>query len=89
VLRWRRGQPALWRGSLRFLDGSPELLLFERALGDDRLLCAFNLTRDGRDDTLPVAVGETLLASDGAAGEGRRLRLPPHGWFFGRIGEEG
>ena len=90
MLSWRRGHPALWRGSLRFLDGPPEPLLFERALGDDRLLCAFNLSRAEREGTLPVAVDGTLLASShGVAGEGVKLRLPPHGWFFGRIGEEG
>jgi alpha-glucosidase len=89
VLRWRRGQPALSRGSLRFLDGPAEVLLFERALAGDRILCAFNLSRRAREGTLPVPVGETMLASRGATGEGRQLRLPPHGWFFGRIGEEG
>lgn len=88
VLRWRRAQAALSRGSLRFLDGGPaEVLLFERELAGDRILCAFNLSRDARDGGLPVATGETLLASEGAEADGRRLGLPPHGWLFGRVGE--
>lgn len=88
LLAWRRTQSALSRGSIRFLGRWRELLAFERAHGEDRVLCAFNLGRRIRDDRLPVLAGEKLLAAPGASVDGRRLRLPPHGWLFARISGE-
>jgi alpha-glucosidase len=39
----RRGNAALREGSLHFIDSPPDLLVFERRVAEDRLLCAFNL----------------------------------------------
>jgi alpha-glucosidase len=43
-LAWRRGQPALLRGDIRFLDVPEPLLAFERVADGQRLLVAFNLS---------------------------------------------
>jgi alpha-glucosidase len=85
LLAWRKTQPALVRGSLRFLGRWRELLAFERELDGDRVLCAFNLGRRLRHETLPVELGEKLLAAPGASARGRRVNLPAHGWLFARI----
>ncbi|MFO1074054.1 MAG: alpha-glucosidase [Geminicoccaceae bacterium] len=42
-LAWRRRQPVLREGSIRFFDADEPLLLFTRTLGQQALLCAFNL----------------------------------------------
>ncbi len=43
----RKAHPALARGGMRLLDSSDEVLCFERLLGDERLICVFNLGHDG------------------------------------------
>ena len=40
----RKSHPALARGDMRMVDADPDLLVFERILGGERLLCVFNLT---------------------------------------------
>jgi alpha-glucosidase len=91
LLAWRRRHPALSRGSLRFIGNWRELLAFERALDGERILCAFNLGRRMRHESLPLRLGEKLLAAPGASVAGRRINLPVHGWLFARIegGEDG
>jgi alpha-glucosidase len=91
LLAWRRRHPALSRGSLRFIGNWRELLAFERALDGERILCAFNLGRRMRHETLPLRLGEKLLAAPGASVAGRRINLPAYGWLFARIegGEDG
>lgn len=39
----RRSRPALARGDMRMLNSEGEVLCFERTLGDERLICVFNL----------------------------------------------
>lgn len=65
-LAWRKGHPALTRGSIRFLDVPAPLLAFERAAGAERLLCAFNLGRAGRH--FSVTAKAVPLAAPEAAG---------------------
>ncbi len=78
LIALRRAEPALRRGSLRFLDTPPPLLAFERRHGDDVLTCAFNLGHD--------AVGWrpegrfTVVASVNPAADGRGL-APLEGWI--------
>ena len=42
-LHWRRGEPAMREGGLRFLDAPEPILAFLREKGGERLLCLFNL----------------------------------------------
>jgi alpha-glucosidase len=49
-LHWRKSQHALVHGTIRFLDASGNVLLFERTSGSARFLCAFNL------EAVPVSV---------------------------------
>ncbi|MCP5363646.1 MAG: alpha-glucosidase [Hyphomicrobiales bacterium] len=43
-LAWRKGHPALISGDIRFSDSPENVLLFERSLPRERLLCAFNFS---------------------------------------------
>ena len=57
------------------LEAPPGVLAFERGLGGERLLCAFELS--GAPASLVVdPANETLLALSGAALTAGRLELP-------------
>lgn len=79
---WRSQQAALTGGTIRFLDGNPDVLLFLR---DEQLLCAFNLSGQTQTLTLPFdAVALEDHGLDGAEQEGRTLRLSAWGGWFGQ-----
>lgn len=44
LLAWRKTHPALITGSLKLLPAHPQVVGFERALGEDALLCVFNFS---------------------------------------------
>ncbi len=45
LLAWRKTVPALAKGDITFIDGLPaDVLAFYRSLGDQRVLCVFNLS---------------------------------------------
>ena len=79
-LHWRKAQPALVHGAIRFLDAPAQVLAFERSHDGQRLLLAFNLSGEACDWPLPVT--GTPLAVPGpvaATLDGNLLRLPPRG----------
>ncbi|MDM0019790.1 alpha-glucosidase [Variovorax saccharolyticus] len=84
LLHWRRTQPLLRTGRMRFLEAPEPLLRFERREGDKALQAVFNLS--GTPATLQLT--ESLAPLDGSpfAGaelDGRVLTLPPFGIFMG------
>lgn len=78
LLRLRRAEPALASGGYRLVAATDTLLAFERHQDGRRLLVALDLA--GTGGALPVAGGETLLSTDGAASGpvSGMLRLAPH-----------
>ena len=79
-LRWRKRQPALVEGTIRFLDAPGQVLALVREHAGQRLLLAFNLSAQGCDWTLPAPA--TLLDVPGLptpAVEADVLRLPSRG----------
>ncbi len=52
-MAWRRQQPALVGGSIRFLDTAEPVLAFEREYQGQRMLCAFNLAATPSSLSLP------------------------------------
>lgn len=88
ILRFRREHPVLIKGNLELVEGMPNTVLaFTRAVGEDKLFCAFNM---GVEPTI-VDLPEGLLLEDaGAPGadaqlEGNRLSFGPFGAYIGRI----
>jgi alpha-glucosidase len=84
LLRWRRDQPLLRAGNLRFLDAPDAVLRFERRSGDAAIQGLFNLS------AVPVslALSQALAPLEGTPFAGARaddhvLTLPPYGVFFG------
>ncbi|HET7267767.1 MAG TPA: alpha-glucosidase [Oleiagrimonas sp.] len=87
-MAWRRTQPALRWGDIRFLDTPEPLLAFTRHLGDDTVLACFNVSAAAIDMALPLqGTVEPLEAADLVQGHinSDRLHLPAHGVYFARV----
>ncbi|WP_286829616.1 MULTISPECIES: alpha-glucosidase family protein [Kordiimonas] len=81
-LAFRKTQPALVKGSIRFLDAPEPVLAFERTHESETLTCVFNLSavpQDWSGDTY----GVSLFSLEGAE-PGKPL--PPHGAYCLRQG---
>ena len=84
-LAWRRAQPALATGSISFLKTLEPLLALRRDTPGQQLIAVFNLGPHPAEYTLPGRF--IALAGHGLEPctlEGRQLRLPPWGGFFGQ-----
>ncbi|MCB8837616.1 alpha-glucosidase family protein [Aurantimonas sp. VKM B-3413] len=87
LLAFRRANPPLVRGAMRFIEAPAEVLAFVRKAGNEALVCAFNL---GATEAVLDLAGEgspTALAGHGFAGraEGQRISIPPHDGFIGQL----
>lgn len=80
LLALRRNQQVLRIGSIHLFDGPPDLLLFERRLERETLVCAFNL---GREVEWSPGSDCTSLAEVGGAAPGQ-TSLPPRSGFIAR-----
>lgn len=85
LLHWRRQQPLLRTGQMRFLDAPEPFLCFERFDGDAVLQAVFNLSGEAATLRLP----QMLVPASGSPFLGARinddlmLELPPYGVFMG------
>jgi alpha-glucosidase len=82
-LRWRREQPALRTGAIRFVDAQAPLLVLERAHASQRLLCVFNLGAEAARFRSPMALEPVSGHGFEASFEGGIITLPGYGAFFG------
>ncbi|RYF79545.1 MAG: alpha-glucosidase [Comamonadaceae bacterium] len=87
LIHWRRTQPLLRTGELRFIDAPEPLLHLQRHAQGDALQAVFNLS--GQPQALALSgTMETLgghpCAGAALAADGRTLQLSPWGVFFGR-----
>ena len=79
-LAWRKTQPALVEGAIRFLDAPPQVLAFVREHAGQRLLVAFNLSAAAVEWSLPMAAKVLPMPGvDPAQVDGNRLRFPARG----------
>ncbi len=85
-LAWRRTQPVLLHGDIRFLDSAEPVLLFERTLGDEVMLLAFNLSSLPARQLLPEGAWQAMDVPGPDAGsvDGTELALPAHAVYCGR-----
>nr|WP_163502347.1 alpha-glucosidase family protein [Halomonas socia] len=79
LLAFRAAHAALFDGDLALVDVGEALLGFIREMGNERILCVFNLTGQARETRLPLAVSDALHGH-GFSHEldGETLRLPPY-----------
>lgn len=87
-LAFRRGEPALRVGDIRFVDAPEPLLLFTRRHGGRSLLRAFDPGETQRLVTA-VAVARVLFEQQGAALDRGRLVLPPWSLAVAAVGNGG
>jgi len=98
-LRWRKDQPALLDGDIRFLDAPEPVLAFLRSNGDETLLVAFNLSANDTAWALPADVIAQAVATQAVTAQaiddhgllagrvdGGRLHLPAHGVYYATLG---
>jgi alpha-glucosidase len=86
LLAWRKQQPALIHGEMQVWPSHPQVLVFERQHGDQRVLCAFNFS----DQPASIALhsdwaSARVLAGSGLNGgkhHGSELRFEPWGGLF-------
>ena len=85
LLQWRRRQPLLREGSMRFLAAPEPFLCLERRLGEAALQAIFNLS----GSTAQLRLPQMLVPASGSPFLGTRhgadllLELPPYGVFMG------
>jgi len=86
-LRWRKTQPTLVHGTIRFLDAPEPLLAFVREHEGQRLLTVFNLSADAVEWPLPTAMQAHAIEAPGVRGgliDGL-ARLPAHGVCYAAL----
>jgi alpha-glucosidase len=86
LLRWRRRHPALLHGAIEFIDAPADVLAFWRRDAAQQLAAVFNLRNTAVEFTLTALQGAVPLEGHGlpvGTLAGTRLKLPPHGVFFG------
>ncbi len=88
-LAWRREQPALVSGSIRFLDTSEPVLAFVRECETQRVLAVFNLSGTPVTFALPAGFSAAqALVVEGlppCAARTESVDLPPHGAWYGAL----
>ncbi len=85
-LAWRRVQPALRCGSIRFAAAPAGVLAFWREDDDQRLFIAINLGAATARLATPALAATRALAGHGfdSDDQARELTLPPYGAYFGQ-----
>jgi alpha-glucosidase len=73
LLALRRDHPVLKLGEIAFRDAPAPLAVFERRLGEERVLCAFNLGPDAPPSDPAWDEGDTLL--EGSMGQAFAWRI--------------
>lgn len=79
LLQARRAYPSLQLGSITLLPRAGEVLAYARQLGEERVVCLFNLSVEPATYQLDPQL-EPLLVSDGTTQQDSLISLPPQGW---------
>ncbi len=86
LLAWRKQQPALIHGEMRVWPSHPQVLVFERQHGDQRVLCAFNFSEQPATVALKGDWAQAhVLSGSGLSGaqyDGTTLQFEPWGGLF-------
>jgi alpha-glucosidase len=87
-VRWRRGQPALKSGDIRFLESPVNTIAFVREHGMSRVLAVFNFDRAITTYGLPLLSRAEALSGHGFAAsklESSRVQIPAYTAFFAAL----
>jgi alpha-glucosidase len=86
-LKFRKAQPALVSGSIRFIRSGSDVLGFERVIDGKAMLCLFNLSERSAKWLLPHDVKLADAGAPGFASElaAKTVRLGPYEAWFGHV----
>jgi alpha-glucosidase len=84
-LRWRRTQPALLTGDMRIIADEAPILALIRKVGEQCLLCVFNLGAEPATFEAPSPVEWVQGSGFDAQVRGASVELQGYGAFFGRM----
>jgi alpha-glucosidase len=86
LLMWRRGVPALIKGSMQLLEKDSQILAFVREHLGVKVLCVFNLSANDAQFELPKEFASTVeLPGSGLSGgylQDKCVQLTPWGGLF-------
>jgi len=87
MLHFRKQHPALVKGTIATLDAPDGVLLFTRQEGDEKLLCAYNMTESEISVQLPAGISARSIDAPGSVDEpfDGTLKLPPFASFIGAL----
>ncbi len=77
-LNWRKDQTTLIKGSIEFVRGNDQVLMFIREVGGERMLCCFNLSNRAQTIQLDHAAFNAHDISSAQMNEGDSVQL--HQW---------
>lgn len=86
LIHWRRRQPQLTRGEIKFFDAPEPVLALQRDLaGYPSVVAVFNLGADPVSVKLPAVAGAVPMNGHGMPGsvDGELVTLPAYGAWFG------
>lgn len=87
-MQWRKQQPALILGDIKFIADGDDHLVFTRSHGDDIILCAFNFSSQENRIALPAALSLEGLQGHGfetTSGQVDTLSVPPYSTVIARV----
>ena len=87
-LHWRKQQPALQLGAIRFLDAPEPVLAFLRELEGRTMFVAFNLSAQEAQWQLPADMRPMAIPAPGVRMgriAGARVQLPPYGVLYATL----
>lgn len=85
---WRKTQPLLIEGDIKFVDAAEQVLAFERSISGDKMLVLFNLTNQSASFDLSHHKLAAILTEHGLlAGElsDGMVKLPPYASFYATL----
>ncbi|HWU75806.1 MAG TPA: alpha-glucosidase family protein [Rhodanobacter sp.] len=89
-MHWRKTQPVLRWGEVRFLDTAEPVLAFTRVLDGEVMLVVFNLAAADSDFMLPMTMAAATPIDGHALPQAQLeegcLKLPGYGAWFARLG---
>jgi alpha-glucosidase len=87
-VHWRRSQPALSFGDIRFLDSPENTLAFLREYAQTRVVAVFNFNQNDVEFDLPLLARAEVLSGHGFASSAIRaggVRIPGYSAFFASL----
>jgi alpha-glucosidase len=86
-LAFRRANPVMAKGDIDFLAADNDVVVFVRELGNEQLICAFNLGSRNAELDLGAETGLETVGGHGFTGTatGGKITLGSYGAWFGRM----